>query len=29
VQMAGFTEWKTGDEITLGLAADKIRVIEA
>ena len=29
VQMAGFTGWKTGDEISLGLASDKIRLIEA
>ena len=29
VQMAGLTDWKTGDDITLGLAAEKIRLIEA
>lgn len=29
VQIAGFSSWKAGDEITLGLDADKIRVIEA
>lgn len=29
VQMAGLTSWKTGDDITLGLAADKVRMIEA
>jgi len=29
VQMAGFTGWSTGEEITLGLAADKIWLIKA
>ena len=29
VQMAGLTDWKTGDEIILGLPSDKIRLIEA
>ena len=29
VQIPGFSEWKAGDEITLGLMADKIRIIEA
>jgi iron(III) transport system ATP-binding protein len=29
VQMAGLTNWKSGDEIILGLPSDKVRLIEA